>query len=616
MLDDERPTDLEPNTATPTADVSASRTWDLEDPDGSQSKTWDREAAGTERTRSLAIQTGRYRVTKTIGKGGMGEVIAALDTQIGREVAIKRIHGKPSAAMMSRFLREARIQGRLEHPAIVPVHELSYDDNANPFFVMKRLSGITLAEILRGDDPELHARFPRERLLRALSDVCLAVEFAHQRGVIHRDLKPANIMLGDFGEVYVLDWGIARVVETGDELDIEPIAPLRASDSTLAGAVLGTPGYMAPEQARGDADLDARADVFALGAILFEILAGRPMLGATVASVFEAFDPRPSRVSGATNVPPELDEVCLNATTPDRTVRIASARELHERVQRFLDGDRDLALRRRLAKDHIDEAFVAFARRDDESARRIAMQAAGRAIALDPTATEAATLVTRLMLEPPAVIPREVFGEVERLDEIETRNLLKLSIGASLAYLLFLPILWWIGMRSNGYLALFGAAILVNTAVVGYGLWRNEYRWTLALSVVSNALVIALVSHLLSPFLVAPGIAVITTMSLSYHPWLGRRPLWAAFSLGVLGPWVLELAGVFDRTLAISDGSLVVTAPALVLRLPHAEIGLAIYAFVIVMLAHLLGRAIARNQYDLRCRLQVQTWQLRQLVPT
>src|ERR1041385_7341706 len=217
-----------------------------------------------------------YQLGDMIGKGGLGAVIAAQDRRIGREVAFKRMRNANAGNdALARFLREARIQARLDHPAIVPVYELGKDDQGRPFFTMKRLSGKTLTAHLADKDAS------RQRLLRAFADVCLAIELAHSRGVIHRDLKPSNIMLGDFGEVYVLDWGVARVVAgrrrrpTGGIAadDIDSIE----GDQTMTGDMLGTPGYMAPEQMRGELDLGPKADVYALGAMLFEILTGEPL---------------------------------------------------------------------------------------------------------------------------------------------------------------------------------------------------------------------------------------------------------------------------------------------------------------------------------------------------
>src|SRR5262245_40087134 len=204
-----------------------------------------------------------YSVGDVIGKGGMGEVLLARDPEIGRDVAIKRMVDGASPALLARFMREAKIQARLEHPAIVPVHELGRDAEGRPYFTMKRLTGTTLHEVLQ--------RPPRlPELLRTFVDVCLAIGFAHARGVVHRDLKPANIMVGDFGEVYVLDWGLARVTAEADEPRSSD--DLAAADGlTQAGAMLGTPGYMAPEQVRDAGLVGPAADVYALGCLLFEI---------------------------------------------------------------------------------------------------------------------------------------------------------------------------------------------------------------------------------------------------------------------------------------------------------------------------------------------------------
>src|SRR5512143_50178 len=188
----------------------------------------------------------RYALGLQLGAGGMGEVLLARDDQIGRDVAIKRMRVEATPVAVTRFLREAKIQGRLEHPSIVPVHELASDAAGRPFFVMKRLTGTTLAAILK------EASVSRQKLLRAFADVCLAVEFAHRRGVIHRDRKPDNIMLGDFGEVYVLDWGVAHVDSESDSLHDGGAVAAGEDGATEVGAILGTPGYIAPELVRGD----------------------------------------------------------------------------------------------------------------------------------------------------------------------------------------------------------------------------------------------------------------------------------------------------------------------------------------------------------------------------
>jgi serine/threonine protein kinase len=203
----------------------------------------------------------RYALRALLGKGGMGEVWLAHDTRIDRDIAVKLMRGSKDADAVARFLREARVQGRLEHPSVVPVHDLGGDETA-PFFAMKRLIGITLADVIasHGD-----TKWPRRTLLTRFVEICLAIEFAHNRGVIHRDLKPANIMLepspGPIERGVLIDFGFAT---------FEGSAKL-----TLQGTVVGSLTYIAPERLRAE-EPDRRADIYALGVVLFELLTGHP----------------------------------------------------------------------------------------------------------------------------------------------------------------------------------------------------------------------------------------------------------------------------------------------------------------------------------------------------
>jgi serine/threonine-protein kinase len=316
-----------------------------------------------------AIVGGRYKLARRIGKGGMGEVMAARDVQIARDVAIKRMRAaNPSEKAIQRFLREAMVQGRLEHPAIVPVHEIGRDTDGLPYFVMKKLAGTSLAKLLEERERDM----PLQKLLRAFADVCLAVEFAHVRGIVHRDLKPDNIMLGDFGETYVLDWGVAKILGEDDGEFADIGSSSSGEHATRAGTAIGTPGYMAPEQVRGASDIDGRADVYTLGCLLFEILCGEPLNPRGpegMQTALETRDTRPSQRAPGREIPPELDELCVKATHVEREQRIPTARELAERIERFLDGDRDLALRRDLARAHLDRARTASPRAMAPSAR-------------------------------------------------------------------------------------------------------------------------------------------------------------------------------------------------------------------------------------------------------
>ena len=566
----------------------------------------------------------RYRVETVIGRGGMGEVLSAHDEQIGRSVAIKRLRSPNAPAdIIARFIREARIQGRLDHPAIPPVHELWRDERGQPFFVMKQLSGITLSEVLarlaRGEEDA--QRFTRQLLLRAFVDVCLAIEFAHTRGIVHRDLKPANVMLGDFGEVYVLDWGVARVI-AGRSPDIpQDVGPTPAPDvggDTVAGMVLGTPGYMAPEQARGEPDLDGRADVYALGCILFEILAGEPMHSSGEAGLAEAHagvDARPSVRAPDREVPPELDAVCMKATRIDRGARYATAREVGDAVQRYLDGDRDVATRAKLAAGELDIAQAALERGLSFVDRRTAIRAAARALALDPSSHEAAELVARLMLEPPHETPYEVDRELAALDDQAMRTQSRLGALAMLAYFVFFPLMYVAGFRETWFV-IAGPAVAAATMLVTLAMSRRPVMWMVYASFAGNALLVGILARVLSPFLVAPGIAAIIVMVYAMHPRVGRAwALWAALVAAILLPWIAELTGLVSQTTFITERELVLRMAADRLNADLITVWLALYTLVVLAIATALSRALAVNRAAMQRSLHVQAWQLRQLVP-
>jgi len=231
---------------------------------------------------------GKYRLLGVLGRGGVGTVHRGHDTDLGRDVALKFLHEKyrDQPAILHRFVEEAQIGGQLQHPGIVPVYDLGMS-GGRPFFTMKLVKGQTLAQKLAERSSPAS---DRRTFLSIFEGVCQTIAYAHARGVVHRDLKPANIMVGSFGEVQVVDWGMGKVLERGGIADEQHAAEPRAQESVIEtvrsggqgtqsvmGSVMGTPAYMPPEQARGDVDaMDTRSDVFALGAILCEILTGQP----------------------------------------------------------------------------------------------------------------------------------------------------------------------------------------------------------------------------------------------------------------------------------------------------------------------------------------------------
>nr|HEX4317232.1 serine/threonine-protein kinase [Kofleriaceae bacterium] len=558
----------------------------------------------------------RYRLGAVIGRGGQGEVLSAVDTQIDREVAIKRMTAAyPSQRAMGRFFREASIQGRLDHPAIVPVHELGVDADGRPYFAMKKLAGTTLARKLRDGV----ARAP---LLRAFVEVCLAVEYAHARGIVHRDLKPDNIVLGDFGEVYVLDWGVAKRLgdagdsasdrdrdsdsdsdrdrdrdgDRGDDVDTEEaLEPM----ATAAGTAIGTLAYMSPEQSADPRAVDARADVYALGCILYEILAGEPLFG-TLASNLD--------------LPPELDALWRAATAADRAARTATARELGDAVQRYLDGDRDIAVRRDLGRAHLDAARVAA--RDGD--RRAALHAAGRALVLDPTA-DAATFVGSLMIDRPRELPPEVARAVADHDDATVRAMIRANKWASLGFLWLLPAIGFMFASRPGWaLAMLAAPAAVS--VVAFGVPPGRLH-TVAV-VASNALLVGVLAHVFSPPLFAPLFAATAAMLIASNPlvtsWRGTLAAAGALGGAILATWGLDALVASPGAppaIAATRGTLALTAPGFDVPPTVTYLVLAAWIAVTVVAIAALGHARRRAEVRARTELELGAWQLRQLFP-
>ncbi len=291
----------------------------------------------------------RYTRLRLHGQGGLGSVWVARDEDLGREVALKELRPLQAADpdARRRFVREAQVTGQLEHPNIVPVYEMSYGpDDGQPFYAMRLIQGRTLREAVAAYHGRRRAgkadTLELPRLLTVFVNICQALAYAHARGVIHRDLKPANVVLGDFGEVIVLDWGLAKVIAQGTLGESSSLWLTKGArpDATSAGSLLGTPAYMAPEQARGTLEeIDARTDIYGLGAILFEILTGQsPHRGKDTGEIVQRIVTEPSPRAGEvqSSVPKPLEAVCAKAMAKEPSDRYPSATALAEDVQRYL----------------------------------------------------------------------------------------------------------------------------------------------------------------------------------------------------------------------------------------------------------------------------------------
>jgi len=322
--------------------------------------------AGADSLPGTPEMPGRYQRIREYGRGGMGRVMLVHDSVLARDIAVKELytgqtgdsmlHGvqesQASTPMVARFLQEARITGQLEHPGIVPVYELGHREDGTVYYSMKLVRGRTLSECIR----EAATLQKRLALLPHFVNLCQAIAYAHSRGVLHRDIKPGNIMLGEFGETVVLDWGLAKPKDwdeaaLGDSPALsggqETSGKIRlgaesSSGKTAYGEALGTPAYMAPEQACGDLDrIDERSDVYSLGMVLFELLAGRlPFEGESIQELLaraitggmphiHQFEPK---------VPVDLAAICRRALSKEPDKRYQSAKNLADEVQRFLSG--------------------------------------------------------------------------------------------------------------------------------------------------------------------------------------------------------------------------------------------------------------------------------------
>jgi len=284
----------------------------------------------------------KYRLGDEIGRGGMAVVYKALDTELNRDVAIKVLHlSDVTPGMVRRMLREAQVIAQLEHPAIVPVHDVGTLSDGRVFYAMKLVRGERLDRHIE----KLKSVFDR---LRVFLKVCEAVAFAHANKIIHRDLKPENIMVGAFGEVLVMDWGVAKLTETFEPQLRSPVDPESglarshrevASETTDHGLVVGTPAYMAPEQATGAGKIDERSDIHALGAILCFLLTGRPPLEFDHSK--EMYQPgypsSPPPLAVKREVAKRLRAICLRAMSTLPANRYQTVETLAADVSNFLE---------------------------------------------------------------------------------------------------------------------------------------------------------------------------------------------------------------------------------------------------------------------------------------
>lgn len=536
----------------------------------------------------------RYTPGDLLGEGGMGEVRTHHDTRIGRDVAIKSLlqEVRDSARHRERFLFEARVQGQLEHPGVVPVYEIGKLADESEYLSMKRLTGQTLRKIindLRSGDRGAMAAFSRRKLLSAFQSLCLAVDYAHQSGVIHRDIKPTNIMLGDFGEVYLLDWGVAKLLDAeerrqGSMLDLE-----RSHDKTEVGEVLGTPGYMSPEQAAGTGLVDRRSDVFSLGAILFEIITLERLVpyqegDLTELTLLGGYDAHISERFPEMDVPLELEQICVEATEHDPDDRTTSARAMHDAIEQFLEGEGDAKRKQSMSRKHTRAAIRALSLAcgsvDEQTGeavpvaeqsehRRQAIQEAQKALVLDPNNTVALQTMMRVMTDAPS----EPSPDAEiALRNAEHASLRLTARRGAVGYFIVaanLALAALLGIRNPVMFALpiallLGASML--SMLAGRGVTPQRHYAFPIVALASAGF--ALTGSMFGPFVVTPllcAVHVVLVAVLLDRPIRGFAILCSA--LAVLFPIVLQVAGFVDASW-VFRGTVVEIAPR-ILELPE-----------------------------------------------
>ncbi len=579
-------------------------------PSGSARRA-ERPSLGAMAQRTDLMLPSRYGSSTLLDEGGMGHVLLAEDRAMKRDVAVKRLRTEYAARedLRLRFLREADIQAHLEHPGVVPIYDVGHAQDGAPFFAMKRLQGTTLHHIiseLATGDVLASARFSLRRRLEVFESVCQTMLFAHHRGIVHRDLKPANVMLGEFGEVYVLDWGIAKVMSH----------PSSEVTQTQAGEQMGTPGYMAPEQAVGSLDVDERADVYSLGMVLFELLTLEPMFAGggdeKVAAAIGDEHVSPRERAPLREIPAALDALCRRAVAFDPTNRLQSVRELHAGVTRWLDGERSAQERVRLADGHVEKA--------DELARTDparALRELSSALAIDPEHRQATRRLVQLLS-----IPSEPSAEAEAALKERARENLVTSAGRTyLAYAGYLPCLAFLvlsGVRTP-WMWLTLLTFMALSAVAGVFLRKTASGPALFATTALGFGALAMVGTIAGPFSMASAIVVGNGAAyiLAARPNIRQRFLLLGGSVASLAaPFLFHALGLAPAPYVFEGGNIVVQ-PLLSDFDPQWTSLLAMSSTLVCVMAtyYLVGRAVDRLR-DAERQTFLRAWRLERILPS
>ena len=576
-------------------------------------------------TRGKCAYPARYDLEGFVASGGMGDVWLYHDRTLGRNVALKEL--KPTHAGIQRrklrFIREAQVQAALQHPGIVPIYDFAACDSGGAYFTMRHVEGQTLAEVVqkrvRGEDT-----YSQRQLLAALDSVSLTLQYAHERGVVHRDLKPENVILGDYGEVYVLDWGVAKVFDPDGER--HSAVQVSAKVQSHADCVVGTLEYMAPEQLAGGEIVGPGADVFALGILLFEVLTGELLREGDEKSVVEQVargDDLPERISAAGDVPAPLAELCIAATSRYFRDR-PTAREFHEHLLAYLEGETNAERLRTAAGQHVQSARARLSLNPpgssgDEMHHAAAVAELGRALALDPTRTDALETLRALLDGKSQEVPDGAQKELSRQRDEAARESARASIFVYTAWLALIPLALIMGIRSLPALAFLvsGPALLVavNLWVDRKGHFSAPLTWiALILSFTS----VSALSVFAGPYLLVPSLAVATAVTYLIA-FRGNRPIQIATQvlapLAVAVPIALQAAGLLPRSYVFKDGHVVIKPFAVDLPPAMTEVLFLVGGTLLVVLANYIVTRVVTTLDRAEKRTLGQAWWLRQLLP-
>ncbi len=570
----------------------------------------------------------RYERSRTVERSGAFEDRIALDRVVRRRVVIRRL---ATGSEEHRFARAARLQAQLEHPAIVPIYDIAAEPDGAESMMFPELRSLSLRRVLdalASGDRDMGRRFTRTALLQAFLQLCLATAYAHARGVVHRNIQPEGVALGDHGEVYLLDWSLAKTMEGPYRPGLASIdSSIAEGRPTLPGQALGTPGYASPEQLVGD-EADARSDVYALGAMLFEILTGSPLhSGQTVVERVRTtqlgINACPSQRAPNTGIPEGFDTVCVRATATDPKLRYPSARELHDAVERTLEAALEAGRRTELAARHAELAESLAMRALTASSghydlRAHVLREAGRAFALDPRSPGARRALRALLEDEPLELPPEAQAEMESEANAQARAIGRFAMFSYGAFGLILAPVLFSGIRSWWGFAFIAVSVAATVSVAAVMSRMKKPTGTIGLILaLTSFTAIASTAGFYGALVLVPLLATANVLCLTaglerrYRGWVLLMGL-----CSVLVPFVLERVGVLPPSYRFGPGTITVLPVVRDLHQTPVRVGLLLSTLAAIIAPTLFTWRMSNTAASARERMHVYGWQLQRLLPS